>query len=119
MPLLFSYGTLRLPQVQLATFGRLLDGYDDVLPGFELAQLQITDAVVLATSGQAEHPILRPSASADAAVTGRVFELSADELARADVYEVDDYMRIEAVMASGRRAFVYVDRRFAPVTAGP
>jgi hypothetical protein len=47
-----------------------------------------------------------------------VFELSVDELARADAYEVEDYMRIEALLASGRRAFVYVDRRFAPVTAG-
>jgi hypothetical protein len=118
MPLLFSYGTLRLPQVQLASFGRLLEGFDDLLPGYELAQLTITDAAVLATSGQAEHPILRPSDRPDAAVTGRVFELSVDELARADAYEVEDYMRIEALLASGRRAFVYVDRRFAPVTAG-
>jgi len=118
MPLLFSYGTLRLPQVQLATFGRLLDGFDDVLPGFELAQLTITDAAVLATSGEAEHPILRPSANADAVVTGRVFELTPDELARADAYEVDDYARIEVQLASDRRAFVYVDRRYAPAMPG-
>ena len=33
--LLFSYGTLQLEAVQLATFGRKLAGTADGLPGFE------------------------------------------------------------------------------------
>lgn len=28
MPLLFSYGTLQHPDLQLTTFGRLLDGFE-------------------------------------------------------------------------------------------
>ncbi len=56
---LFSYGTLRLESVQLATFGRRLDGAADVLPGFALATVEIDDPQVIATSGQAQHPIIR------------------------------------------------------------
>ena len=33
---LFSYGTLQLPSVQLATFGRRLDGVCDALCGLSL-----------------------------------------------------------------------------------
>ncbi len=35
MPLLFSYGTLQQEDVQLSTFGRLLQGQRDELLGFE------------------------------------------------------------------------------------
>ena len=37
--LLFSYGTLQLEAVQMATFGRKLTGTRDVLPGFEATLL--------------------------------------------------------------------------------
>ena len=37
--LLFSYGTLRQREVQLATFGRELDGYVDAVIGYELHHL--------------------------------------------------------------------------------
>jgi hypothetical protein len=47
-------------------------------------------------------------------VTGTVFEISDSELASADRYEVAAYRRVAAVLASGRRAWVYVDSRFAP-----
>ena len=49
---LFSYGTLQQPEVQLATFGRLLDSRPDQLPGYCLAMLAIDDAQVVATSGK-------------------------------------------------------------------
>ncbi|TWF46555.1 hypothetical protein [Neorhizobium alkalisoli] len=32
--LLFSYGTLQYPEVQKASFGRLLEGTDDAILGF-------------------------------------------------------------------------------------
>jgi hypothetical protein len=38
MPLLFSYGTLQEQAVQQSTFGRLLKGQEDELPGFELSR---------------------------------------------------------------------------------
>jgi hypothetical protein len=54
---LLSYGTLQQPAVQLATFGRLLAGRPDALPGFALAPLPITDSAVVALSGAAIHTI--------------------------------------------------------------
>ena len=47
-------------------------------------------------------------------MAGTVFEVSEDELARADTYEVDAYRRVAVTLASGLAAWVYVDARFAP-----
>jgi hypothetical protein len=58
MPNLFSYGTLQKEQVQLETFGRLLQGEKDILSGYKLNMLEITDPEVLRKSGQKYHPIL-------------------------------------------------------------
>ena len=106
--LLFSYGTLQLPEVQLATFGRRLAGRRDAIVGFDLDYVTITDPHVLATSGSARHPILRPMQRADAHVDGMVFTLTEAELAAADEYEVDDYRRILVPLRSGATAWVYV-----------
>lgn len=111
---LFSYGTLQLDAVQLSTFGRLLDGSADVLPGFEQALVRIDDAEVVATSGQTHHPILSFSGNPAHSVSGKVFHLSPDELAQADRYEVAAYRRVSVKLASGLQAWVYVDARFAP-----
>src|SRR5438105_3878856 len=43
MPLLFSYGTLQLANVQLSTFGRLLEGNLDELLGYEHSLFKIED----------------------------------------------------------------------------
>ena len=105
---LFSYGTLQLVEVQRALFGRLLDGRPDTLVGYRLAPLTISDPGVVATSGLAVHTIARRSANPDDRIDGVVFEITQDELARADRYETDAYARIDVVLASGDRAFVYV-----------
>jgi len=107
MPRLFSYGTLQLAQVQLATFGRLLNGTAAQLPGYLVGQLEITDPAVLATSGERFHPILRTTSAAGAAVDGSVFELTDTELAAADRYEVADYQRREALLGDGSRCWIY------------
>jgi gamma-glutamyl AIG2-like cyclotransferase len=106
--LLFSYGTLRQPDVQLSTFGRLLEGRPDAIVGFDLGYLTITDPHVIATSGSDRHPILRPTDRADAAVEGTVFAITDAELRAADDYEVDDYRRISVPLRSGDHAWVYV-----------
>jgi gamma-glutamylcyclotransferase (GGCT)/AIG2-like uncharacterized protein YtfP len=111
---LFSYGTLQLPSVQIATFGRLLDGSADALPGFEQTMVQIEDAEVVATSGQTHHPILRFSGDPAHRVAGQVFRISSDELAQADRYEVAAYRRVSVMLASGQQAWVYVDARYGP-----
>jgi gamma-glutamylcyclotransferase (GGCT)/AIG2-like uncharacterized protein YtfP len=106
--LLFSYGTLRQPEVQLSTFGRELDGRPDAIVGYDLEYVTIRDPHVIATSGSERHPILKPTERPDAAVEGTVFAISADELAAADAYEVDDYRRIAVPLRSGDQAWVYV-----------
>ncbi|MBS0580353.1 MAG: gamma-glutamylcyclotransferase [Proteobacteria bacterium] len=113
MALLFSYGTLQQEAVQLATFGRRLSGAADALVGFEQALVLIEDADVVATSGKTHHPIVRPCADPSRRIDGTVFELTEAELACADRYEVAAYRRIAAGLASGARAWVYVDARFA------
>ena len=104
---LFSYGTLRLPEVQRANFGRLLEGAADRLPGWRLDSVTIRDPAVVGLSGTEVHRIVRRGGPSDA-VEGVVLLLSDDELAAADAYETDDYARVECVMASGAAAFVYV-----------
>jgi gamma-glutamylcyclotransferase (GGCT)/AIG2-like uncharacterized protein YtfP len=107
--LLFSYGTLRQKDVQLATFGRELAGTPDTLPGFSISMVAITDPEVVATSGKSEHPIVRRTGNPSDRISGTVFEITPEELAHADRYEVDDYKRVEVELGSGKRAFVYVD----------
>jgi gamma-glutamylcyclotransferase (GGCT)/AIG2-like uncharacterized protein YtfP len=106
MELLFSYGTLQQDGVQLAQFGRKLEGRADALPGWRTAMVEITDPDVLAKSGKT-HPIVMPGRKDDS-VAGMVFEITAAELAAADAYEVADYKRIAAPLASGVTAWVYV-----------
>jgi gamma-glutamylcyclotransferase (GGCT)/AIG2-like uncharacterized protein YtfP len=114
MPLLFSYGTLQQENVQLSTFGRLLQGHLDHLVGFEQSLMKIEDAEVVATSGKTHHPIVRFTGRQDNLVPGTVFEISDAELAMADSYEVAAYKRVAATLKSGKQAWVYVDVRFAP-----
>jgi gamma-glutamylcyclotransferase (GGCT)/AIG2-like uncharacterized protein YtfP len=106
--LLFSYGTLRQREVQLRIFGRELDGRPAAIVGYELDCVTITDHHVVATSGSDRHPILRPSDRAGAAIEGTVFAISEADLAAADEYEVDDYVRVAVPLRSGEQAWVYV-----------
>ena len=105
---LFSYGTLQLESVQMETFGRLLAGAADALPGYSRTMVRITDPAVIAASGADHHPIVAASGDPADTVQGMVFEITAEELAAADTYEVSDYRRVEATLASGLRAFVYI-----------
>ena len=105
---LFSYGTLQLPAVQVAIFGRALPGAPDAIVGYLRRELRISDPAVIATSGADVHPILVPSDDPAAEVPGTVFRLTPQELAAADAYEVADYTRVEVPLRSGLRAWVYV-----------
>ncbi len=108
---LFSYGTLRRAEVQLASFGRRLEGQGDTLLGFATEWVSITDPGVVAASGAARHPIVRHTGCADDAVEGSRFAIGPRDLAAADRYEVDDYRRIVVTLGSGTEAWVYVSKR--------
>jgi gamma-glutamylcyclotransferase (GGCT)/AIG2-like uncharacterized protein YtfP len=101
MVLLFSYGTLRDKQVQIATFGRELKGRRDALPGYR------RHAVVV--RGQ-RYANLRPGTLNDS-LSGIAFEITERELAAADTYEeTAGYGRISVKLRSGDQAWVYVKR---------
>lgn len=117
MPLLFSYGTLQQANVQQATFGHELAGTADALIGYEQARVAIDNPEVVRTSGKTHHPIVRHTGEEAHQVQGTVFEVTEQELAHADQYEVAAYKRVAAPLASGRMAWVYVDARYAPPDA--
>ena len=105
---LFSYGTLQLEHVQLATFGRKLDTQADILPGYRLEQLEIRDPDVIRTSGKTHHPIISLSDEPTDTVPGSVLLLTQEELLAADSYEVEDYTRVAVLLVSGKKAWAYV-----------
>lgn len=112
MPVLFSYGSLQQEDVQISTFGRLLTGQRDELPGFELTSVKIEDPQVVATSGKTDYANVTFNGRKDSRVSGTVFEITETELAAADLYEQSaDYIRVAAILASGKQVWVYVAAR--------
>jgi hypothetical protein len=111
---LFSYGTLQLEAVQMATCGRGLAGTSDALRGFELVSLRIEDQSVVAISGKALHTMAKFTGCASDVVSGTVFAVTPDEIQNADQYEVAAVKRVAVVLQSGVRAWAYVDARYAP-----
>ena len=105
---LFSYGTLQSESVQLSIFGRKLEGYADCLVGYKFFFIKIEDEAVVALSGMAEHPIIKCTNNSNDTINGTVFTITQQELDQADEYEVDDYKRIEVMLRSGTRAWVFV-----------
>jgi gamma-glutamylcyclotransferase (GGCT)/AIG2-like uncharacterized protein YtfP len=115
MPLLFSYGTLQQDDVQLSTFGRLLQGQRDALLGFEQSLVPIEASQVVATGGKTHHANVTFNGRNDSRVNGTLFEITDAELAAADKYEqLAAYKRVTATLASGKEAWVYVDADSAP-----
>jgi catechol 2,3-dioxygenase-like lactoylglutathione lyase family enzyme len=108
MPRLFSYGTLQRDDVQRATFGRSLPGHADALPGFELTRVPIDDPARAAMAGLTHHANVQRTGRPGASVAGTVLDLTAAELAQADVYERSwSYEREAVTLASGVEAWAY------------
>jgi gamma-glutamylcyclotransferase (GGCT)/AIG2-like uncharacterized protein YtfP len=109
MPFLFSYGTLQREDVQLATFGRRLEGQPDELPGYAPSSVRIEDPLVAAALGQTHTANVTFNGRDESRVPGMVFEISDAEFAGVDEYEAPfRYARVTARLASGRDAWVYV-----------
>ncbi len=106
---LFSYGTLQLESVQMATFGRQLTGTRDVLTGFEENSLIIEDEDVISISGKATHTIAKFTGRAADKISGTVYEVTPEEIESSDKYEVAPCQRVAVDLESGIRAWVYVD----------
>ncbi len=105
---LFSYGTLQNEAVQLAQFGRRLNSTPDTLNQYETRDCLIQDTDVIQKSGQTIHPIACFTANNQHQIEGKVFDVTEEEILRADQYEVADYKRVQCVLQSGTTAWVYV-----------
>ena len=106
--LLFSYGTLQDKAVQLASFGRELPGRPDAIVGYTQTLIAIDDPEVVTISGKTHHPVVQPSSNPEDEVRGTVFEVTVQELASADEYEVSEYKRALVFLRSGAQAWAYV-----------
>ncbi|WP_051297944.1 GDSL-type esterase/lipase family protein [Brevibacterium album] len=105
----FSFGTLLDEKVQQHLFSRTVVPSPDSLSGYELTEVVIEDAAVIAASGLDVHRGL--TRRLGGAVDGGVLELTDAELARADAYEVSDYTRRRVQTSRGGAAWAYVDAR--------
>ncbi len=106
--LLFTYGTLQYAEVQLDTFGRIVAGEADTLPGYTIDYAEIADQRVVDVSGQSVHPVIRHTGNDVDKVVGKVLHVTAEEMEAADEYEVSLYRREQVTLGSGRSAWVYV-----------
>jgi len=110
MESLFTYGTLQLEEVQLATFGRRLEGRRDALVGYRLAMVTIQDEDFVAKSGTANHRNLQFTGNDSDLVEGVVFAVTTKELEQSDTYEPEGYARVLVQCRSGLSAWVYLRR---------
>lgn len=107
---IFSFGTLRLDDVQRSLFGRSVATKPDSLAGWAIGSVQITDPEVIALSGTDTHPGLVRTGVATDVVEGVVLDVTVDELAAADHYERVSFERTAVTLESGTAAWVYVPR---------
>lgn len=106
---LFSYGSLHDEAVQVANFGRKLDGEADTLRGHREAKIEIQDRSAVAAAGADYYLNAQYTGNDDDCVAGTVFAVTKQELAQADVYEASaDYRRVQVRLQSGTDAWVYV-----------
>ena len=106
---LFAYGTLQTETVQLATFGRRLEGKPDALVGYRLTTVETEDQEFALESGTARHCNVEFTGVPSDAIEGKVFTVSRKELEKADAYEPSDYKRVLVQLVSGISAWVYLN----------
>jgi gamma-glutamylcyclotransferase (GGCT)/AIG2-like uncharacterized protein YtfP len=105
--LLFSYGILQEERVQLKLYNRIVIMTADRLIGFEKRKIEITDTDFLSRGENKYQTILikNPGASP---VNGMVLELTEKELALTDAFEPVNYKRVNIVLESGKKAWLYM-----------
>jgi gamma-glutamylcyclotransferase (GGCT)/AIG2-like uncharacterized protein YtfP len=109
MPRLFSYGSLQQEETQVATFGRKLAGEKDLITGYEPSLVKIGDPDLATKLGKSHHDNISATGDDWSNVQGTVFEVTDEELAKADRFEAEfAYQRINGALASGKEAWVYV-----------
>lgn len=116
---LFSYGTLQLREVQMANYGRPLEGSPDALAGYRLEVLPDRDPDAVRISGSNTHMVVRRTGNPADRVPGAVPLLTPKELAATDKYEGSDYGRAELMLESGRPRWSMSNRTPDPPRSRP
>ncbi len=98
MELLFVYGTLQDPQVQTRVFGRIVAGVADALDGYRKAEITI---------GGSRYPVARLDGAST--ISGRILEVTPEELVAIDHYEGSEYRRLRVALRSGVETWVYCE----------
>lgn len=106
--LVFSYGALQIEELQRSILGRVFPPESDILPGFTADYAEMADPRFAELTGSSVHAVLRRTDDPRDKVTGVVYHLTPDELDAADQFEVVMFRREQAVLASGRTAWVYL-----------
>ncbi len=104
METIFTYGTLQNEGVQLAIFGRILNGVPEVLTGYAKMEIWIQEENQKSIS----YPIIKKTDEKNARIEGVLFEITERELHLADDYETAKYQRIYLSFDSGKKGWVYV-----------
>jgi gamma-glutamyl AIG2-like cyclotransferase len=104
---LFSYGTLQKREIQLDLFGRILEGSNDALRGYKVSTIEITDGTFL-SKGEGRYQKTLIISDDNDVVDGTALEITDGELLVADKYEPENYKRINVVLESGKKAWIYV-----------
>lgn len=98
MAYLFSYGTLRNVAIQKDLFKRELIGWPDTLLGYALSQEKV----------YGQYPTISKVSNASEQLSGMVYEITTQELNKADAYEGNAYSRILIKLKSRKEAWVYI-----------
>ncbi len=102
MEKLFTYGTLQDKEIQEKIFGRVLNGTSETLIGYAVKEIQIEEEF-----GLMQYPIITETNNPEDTINGIVFEITANDLRQADLYEGFHYKRIEVHLQSSEKAWVY------------
>ena len=107
---LFSYGTLQTEPVQIAIFGRTLEGTTGTLLRYRVI-MSATEDQEFAKKNGAVHRNLQFTGVESDIVAGTVLTITPKDLEQADSYEPTDYQRVLVQLKSGNKAWVYLNSR--------
>lgn len=105
MEQLFSYGTLQSTEIQVQVFNKLLTGTTDQLLGYKLKDLKIEEEF-----GMEDYFVAIPSENPSDAIEGICFDVSSQDLEKADQFEANAYKRVQITLKSGTVAWIYMER---------
>ncbi len=100
---IFAYGTLNDTTIQLKLYNRKLKGTPDQVKQYYLSSITVNENNILNT-----YPIAIYSGKQSDVISGMVYEITPQELAATDIYEGAEYKRVQVLLQSGVRAWIYI-----------